>query len=84
MKDTLEEKIMGIQKFKLNVANAIINIDNASVANIKESNILNFFNNIEVSGKHAKSKCSAILNLKLLLLQKSLRHKLKKKKRIKI
>lgn len=46
MKDTLEEKIMGIQKFKINVANAVINIENASIKNIKESNILSLFNTI--------------------------------------
>lgn len=46
MKDTLEEKIMGIQKFKINVANAVINIENASIKNIKESNILSLFNSI--------------------------------------
>ena len=28
MKNTLEEKIMGIQKFKLNIANAVINFEN--------------------------------------------------------
>jgi len=47
MKDTLEEKIMGIQKFKINVANAIINIENSSIKNIKESNILSLFNNVQ-------------------------------------
>jgi hypothetical protein len=30
---------MGIQKFKTNLANAIVNIDNASIKNIKESNL---------------------------------------------
>ena len=38
-KGTLEEKIMGIQKFKTNLANAIVNIDNASITNVKESNL---------------------------------------------
>lgn len=38
-KDTLEEKIMGIQKFKTNLANAIVNIDNASIKNIQESKL---------------------------------------------
>jgi len=47
MKDTLEEKIMGIQKFKINVAHAVINLENASIKNIKESNILSLFNNIQ-------------------------------------
>lgn len=51
MKDTLEEKIMGMQKFKINVANAVINLDNASIKNIKESNILSLFNNINQNKK---------------------------------
>ena len=51
MKDTLEEKIMGIQKFKINVANAVINIENTSIKNIKESNILSLFNNIQETKK---------------------------------
>ncbi len=46
MKDTLEEKIMGIQRFKINIANAIINLDNASIKNVKESNIVNLFDNL--------------------------------------
>lgn len=38
-KNTLEEKIMGIQRFKTNLANAIVNIDNASIKNIEESRL---------------------------------------------
>jgi len=38
-KDTLEEKIMGIQRFKTNLANAIVNIDNASIKNVEESRL---------------------------------------------
>lgn len=45
-KDTLEERIMGIQKFKTNLANAIVNIDNASIKNIKESNLPDLLENI--------------------------------------
>lgn len=44
-KDTLEEKIMGIQKFKINVAKTVINIENASIKNIKDSNLLDLFEN---------------------------------------
>ena len=36
---TLEEKIMGIQKFKISLANSVVNIDNASIKNIKESHL---------------------------------------------
>lgn len=38
-KDTLEEKIMGIQQFKINLANSIVNMDNASIKNIKDSKL---------------------------------------------
>ena len=38
-KQTLEEKIMGIQKFKINLANSIVNMDNASIKNLKESHL---------------------------------------------
>ena len=30
---------MGIQQFKLNLANAVVNIDNASIKNVKESKL---------------------------------------------
>lgn len=38
-KNTLEERIMGIQKFKKNLAQAIVNIDNASIKNIETSRL---------------------------------------------
>lgn len=38
-KGTLEEKIMGIQKFKLGLANSVVNIDNASIKNLKDSHL---------------------------------------------
>jgi len=37
---------MGIQNFKLNIANTIINIDNASIKNIEESNIIGLIDNM--------------------------------------
>jgi len=40
MKDTLEEKIMGIQKFKLNIVNTVINFENCTIKNVIESNIV--------------------------------------------
>jgi SNF2 family DNA or RNA helicase len=39
---TLEEKIMGIQKFKLTIANTVINVENASISNVKESDFVGF------------------------------------------
>lgn len=38
-RNTLEERIMGIQKFKKNLAEAIVNIDNSSIKNIEDSRL---------------------------------------------
>lgn len=38
-KNTLQERIMGIQRFKKNLAQAIVNIDNASIKNIESSKL---------------------------------------------
>lgn len=55
-KDTLEEKIMGIQKFKTNLANAIVNIDNASIKNIKESRLPDLLENVRDIQKEAEDR----------------------------
>lgn len=68
-KDTLEEKIMGIQKFKTNLANAIVNIDNSSIKNIKESKLPELLESVrdlqktskEVEEKINKSMYGAIV-----------------------
>ena len=39
---TLEEKIMGIQKFKLSVANTVINYENSSIDNVRKSRFIDF------------------------------------------
>ncbi|KAJ3402488.1 hypothetical protein CcCBS67573_g02282 [Chytriomyces confervae] len=41
---TLEEKIMGLQKFKLNIASSIINQDNAGIESMDTTQILDLFN----------------------------------------
>ncbi|KAJ1971300.1 TATA-binding protein-associated factor mot1 [Dimargaris verticillata] len=41
---TLEEKIMGLQKFKLNVANSIINQQNAGLQSMNTNQLLDLFN----------------------------------------
>lgn len=53
-KDTLEERIMGIQKFKTNLANAVVNLDNASIKNIKESKLPDLLENVRDLQKEAK------------------------------
>ncbi|KAJ3027148.1 UNVERIFIED_CONTAM: btaf1 RNA polymerase II, B-TFIID transcription factor-associated, 170kDa [Siphonaria sp. JEL0065] len=40
---TLEEKIMGLQKFKLNIASSIINQDNAGIESMDTNQILDLF-----------------------------------------
>ena len=37
---------MGIQTFKMNIANTIINVDNASIKNVEESNIVGLIDNM--------------------------------------
>ncbi|KAF8977691.1 TATA-binding protein-associated factor mot1 [Entomortierella lignicola] len=46
-KGTLEEKIMGLQKFKLNIANSVINQQNAGIQSMGTDQILDLF---QVSG----------------------------------
>jgi TATA-binding protein-associated factor len=38
-RDTLEEKIMGLQRFKLNIANSVVNEDNASLKNMDTTQV---------------------------------------------
>ncbi|KAK6199331.1 uncharacterized protein RJT21DRAFT_121651 [Scheffersomyces amazonensis] len=42
-KDTLEEKIMGLQKFKMNIANTIVNQQNAGLASMDTNQLLDLF-----------------------------------------
>lgn len=52
---TLEEKIMGLQKFKLNIANTIVNQQNAGLQSMDTDQILDLFN-VEDENKEGKSK----------------------------
>lgn len=57
MKDTLEERIMGIQRFKINIANAIINLDNSSIKNLKDSNLITLFDKmVEENGYNVRKE----------------------------
>ncbi|VEU21412.1 DEKNAAC102618 [Brettanomyces naardenensis] len=42
-KDTLEEKIMGLQKFKLNIANTVVNQQNAGLSSMDAGQLLDLF-----------------------------------------
>eukprot|EP00188_Purpureofilum_apyrenoidigerum_P001263 Plantae.Rhodophyta-Purpureofilum_apyrenoidigerum.ctg16784.p1 GENE.Plantae.Rhodophyta-Purpureofilum_apyrenoidigerum.ctg16784~~Plantae.Rhodophyta-Purpureofilum_apyrenoidigerum.ctg16784.p1 ORF type:complete len:796 (+),score=160.61 Plantae.Rhodophyta-Purpureofilum_apyrenoidigerum.ctg16784:29-2389(+) len=43
MRNTLEEKIMSIQKFKTHIANAVVNRDNSSLQSMNTADLLNLF-----------------------------------------
>ena len=63
-KDTLEERIMGIQKFKKNLADAIVNIDNASIQNVKESKLPDLLENVrdlQAKSKEAESRVGRVM-----------------------
>jgi TATA-binding protein-associated factor len=43
MQDTLEERVMSLQQFKLDVANAVVNSDNVSMAAMDTGQLLDLF-----------------------------------------
>lgn len=43
MRGTLEEKVMSLQKFKVTVANAVINAENASLKTMNTDQLLDLF-----------------------------------------
>uniref|UniRef100_A0A5B7A9A6 Putative TATA-binding protein-associated factor BTAF1 isoform X2 n=1 Tax=Davidia involucrata TaxID=16924 RepID=A0A5B7A9A6_DAVIN len=47
MRGTLEEKVMSLQKFKVSVANAVINADNASMKKMNTDQLLDLFTSAE-------------------------------------
>ncbi|KAK9453555.1 hypothetical protein V1511DRAFT_489822 [Dipodascopsis uninucleata] len=52
-RNTIEEKIMGLQRFKLNIANTIVNQNNAGLATMNTDQILDLFH---VDGNDAKKQ----------------------------
>ncbi|XP_008219029.1 PREDICTED: TATA-binding protein-associated factor BTAF1 [Prunus mume] len=56
MRGTLEEKVMSLQKFKLSVANAVINAENASMKTMNTDQLLDLFATAETSKKGTVSK----------------------------
>lgn len=50
-KDTLEEKIMGLQKFKMNIASTIVNQQNAGLASMDTNQLLDLFDVDEGAAK---------------------------------
>ncbi|MBA0875154.1 hypothetical protein Goshw_027102 [Gossypium schwendimanii] len=53
MRGTLEEKVMSLQRFKLSVANAVINAENASLKTMNTDQLLDLFASAETSKKGA-------------------------------
>lgn len=62
MRGTLEEKVMNLQKFKVSVANAVINAENASLKTMNTDQLLDLFASAEtntkgtMTSKHADGK----------------------------
>lgn len=50
MRGTLEEKVMNLQRFKISVANAVVNAENASLDKMDTAQLLDLFT-VSGSGK---------------------------------
>jgi TATA-binding protein-associated factor len=57
---TLEEKIMSLQKFKLNIANTVVSQDNSSLLSMDTSGILDLFHLGEDEGSGGKASGSRL------------------------
>ncbi|KAF5203949.1 Tata-binding protein-associated factor btaf1 [Thalictrum thalictroides] len=53
MRGTLEEKVMSLQKFKVSIANAVINADNASLKTMNTDQLLDLFASAQTGNKGA-------------------------------
>ncbi|XP_077236335.1 ROOT GROWTH DEFECTIVE 3 isoform X2 [Tasmannia lanceolata] len=53
MRGTLEEKVMSLQKFKVSIANAVINADNASLKTMNTDQLLDLFTSTRTNKKGA-------------------------------
>lgn len=51
MRGTLEEKVMSLQRFKLSVANAVINAENSSLKTMNTDQLLDLFASAEAPRK---------------------------------
>lgn len=51
MRGTLEEKIMSLQRFKISVANTVINAENASLNTMDTTQLLDLFTVTANTGK---------------------------------
>ncbi|KAI3468468.1 hypothetical protein Pfo_025131 [Paulownia fortunei] len=60
MQGTLEEKVMSLQKFKVSIANAVINADNASMNTMNTDQLLDLFTSAEGKKGARMSKSSKV------------------------
>lgn len=56
MRGTLEEKVMSLQRFKVSVANAVINAENASLKTMNTDQLLDLFTSAESKKGASRSK----------------------------
>lgn len=54
-KRTIEEKIMSLQRFKLGIANSVVNMDNSSLSSMGTEQLINMFNKEEESQKSSQN-----------------------------
>ncbi|EFA86022.1 SNF2-related domain-containing protein [Heterostelium album PN500] len=59
---TLEEKIMGLQRFKLNIANTIVNQENQSIQTMSTNELLNLFDYNESDSQKKESGDNGAVN----------------------
>lgn len=57
---TLEEKIMGLQKFKMSIANTVISQENASLQSMGTDQLLNLFTLDKVRAALSSSVCTIV------------------------
>jgi TATA-binding protein-associated factor len=53
-KRTIEEKIMGLQRFKLGIANSVVNIENSALSSMGTEQLINMFNKEESQANEKK------------------------------
>lgn len=58
-KKTIEEKIMSLQKFKLSIANSVVNIENSSLSSMGTEQLMNMFNRDNSATNKEKGKDEA-------------------------
>lgn len=57
MRGTLEEKVMSLQRFKISIANTVINAENASMKTMNTGQLLDLFASAETPKKVLADSC---------------------------